>query len=113
MPVLTNFAQQALVDDRFHGEAPQWSHIYEQHGLTPDIYRLRRDLTIAAIQSLASPGARILEIGCGAGLVSVTLAQQGYQVTATDRLDAMIRLTRDRAESVGVFDRVTTRKCDI
>jgi ubiquinone/menaquinone biosynthesis C-methylase UbiE len=105
--------QQTLVDERFRSEAQQWSCIYDQPGLIADIYRLRRDRALAALGHFSFPGCRVLEVGCGAGLISVILAKQGYQVVATDRLDVMVRLTRDRAKSAGVSGRITTEKCDV
>jgi ubiquinone/menaquinone biosynthesis C-methylase UbiE len=103
---MSDSIQQTLVDERFHSEAQQWSSIYDQP-------RLRRDRALAAVQHFGFPGARVLEVGCGAGLISVTLAKQGYQVVATDRLDVMVRLTRDRAKSAGVSGRIRTEKCDV
>ena len=110
---MSNSTQQTRVDERFHSEAQQWSCVYDQPGLIADIYRLRRDRTLAAVQHFGFPGARVLEVGCGAGLISVTLAMQGYQVVATDRLDEMVRLTGDRAKSAGVSGRMTTKQCDV
>jgi ubiquinone/menaquinone biosynthesis C-methylase UbiE len=110
---MSHSSQQTLVDERFCSEAQQWSCIYDQTGLTADIYRLRRDHALAAVQHFGFPGARVLEVGCGAGATSVTLAKQGYPVVATDRLDVMVQLTRDRAKSAGVSGRVTTEKCDV
>jgi ubiquinone/menaquinone biosynthesis C-methylase UbiE len=104
--------QQQLVDARFHYEASEWSNIYEQHGVTADIYRLRRDRALAMIEQVGFLDANTLEIGCGAGLLSVALAQRGCRVEATDRLDAMIHLTRDLAGKKGVSDRITARICD-
>ena len=114
MPVAnTDIEHQRLVDARFHNEAFVWSSVYEQHGVTAEIYRLRRDRALAIVEQLGFSEASTLEIGCGAGLLSVALAQRGYRVEATDRLDAMIRLTRDLAVTKGVSDRITVRMCDV
>lgn len=54
---------------------------------------------------------RILEVGCGAGVVSVALALSGAQVTAVDVSASGLRVTRERAAHYGVADRVTTLQC--
>ena len=50
--------------------------------------------TIDAIVSLAglSPGARILEIGCGTGQITLPLAARGYAITALEPGDALATL---------------------
>jgi len=109
----THAELQRLVDARFRNEAPVWSNIYKESGVTAEIYRLRRDRALAIIEQLGLSEARILEIGCGAGLLAIALARRGYRVEATDRLDAMIRLTSDLAAAEGVSHRMTTRVCDV
>lgn len=109
----THVDLQRLVDARFRNEASVWNSIYKQHGVTAEIYRLRRDRALQMIEQLASRESFILEIGCGAGLLSVSLAQSGYRVEATDRLEAMVGLTRELAASQGVSDRITLKKCDV
>ena len=64
------------------------------------------------IQRACSSGARILDLGCGPGALTVTLAHAGYVVTAGDRSDVMLELAAHRARSAGVADRVTTRRLD-
>ena len=51
--------------------------------------------TIDAIVALAdlSPGARILEIGCGTGQITLPLAARGYAITGLERGDALAALT--------------------
>jgi len=51
---------------------------------------------------------RILEVGCGPGVVSVALALSGALVTAVDVSGSGLRVTRERAEHYGVSDRVET-----
>ena len=53
-------------------------------------------------------GKRILEVGCGPGVVSVALANSGAHVTAVDVSASGLRVTRERAAHYGVADRVET-----
>jgi SAM-dependent methyltransferase len=53
-------------------------------------------------------GRRILEVGCGAGVVSVAFANSGAHVTAVDVSASALRVTRERAVHFGVADRVAT-----
>ncbi len=53
-------------------------------------------------------GKRILEVGCGSGVVSVALANSGARVTAVDVSSSGLRVTRERAAHYGVGDRVET-----
>ena len=45
------------------------------------------------VVSLPVDGRRFLELGCGAGLVSVAAAMAGFDVTATDYYDEALRFT--------------------
>ncbi|HEY4689767.1 MAG TPA: methyltransferase domain-containing protein [Anaerolineae bacterium] len=77
--------------------------------------RLARILREAVWMRLARhirPGSRVLEIGCGTGEDAVWLARQGAHVLATDVSQAMLDVTRQKAQRAGVADRVETQLLD-
>lgn len=47
-------------------------------------------------------GARILDVGCGAGRHTVALAQAGYAVTGVDVSGGLLQVAADRANEAGV-----------
>jgi ubiquinone/menaquinone biosynthesis C-methylase UbiE len=105
--------KQRLVDDYFDREAPAWSEIYLRSDVHSLIHQQRRDLALEWIRALCLPaGARVLEIGCGTGTLAVSLAQVGFDVTATDTVGAMLDRARQRAHAAGVEDRVHVRSAD-
>jgi SAM-dependent methyltransferase len=53
-------------------------------------------------QHLLPAGARILDLGCGAGWTSQFLARAGYDVVGVDISEHMIDMARQRAERDGV-----------
>ena len=56
-----------------------------------------------------SPGAHILEIGCGWGGFAETAARAGYRVTGLSLSDAQTAFARERIARAGLADRVTLR----
>src|ERR1700746_1295370 len=76
-------AHQRSVDEYFKGAVPQWSEIYERHSLYARIHQERRSIVLSMAKSSAlSAEARVLEVGCGAGLTTVALAERGFAVEA-------------------------------
>jgi ubiquinone/menaquinone biosynthesis C-methylase UbiE len=105
---------QSLVDGHFGASASYWANVYEDATLSGLVYRHRMELTLTWIDSLGlQGGAPILEVGCGAGLVSTTLASRGFAVTALDRVSEMLDATRKSAAEAGVSDRVSTVLGDV
>jgi SAM-dependent methyltransferase len=68
-------------------------------------YRYVRDFFGPSVE-----GRRVLEVGCGAGVVSVALALSGAQVTAVDVSASGLRVTLERARHYGVEARVSTHQ---
>ena len=104
---------QRLVDEHFQARASYWKTLYEEESLWGVIHQERRALAMAWIADLAlAPGARVLEVGCGAGLLGVDLARQGFAVECIDSNPAMVDLARAQAEEAGLADRLRPKVGD-
>jgi len=95
------------VDRYFRATASYWRDIYHTQSLLPVIYRDRQRAALDWVEALKLPaGAQVLEVGCGAGLMTTALAQRGYLVDAIDRTPEMLEMTRRAAEAAGAGARV-------
>src|SRR5206468_4375158 len=58
------------------------------------------------------PAVNVLEVGCGAGLLTTALARRGARVFAVDRLAPMIDFARHRLRQAGLEDRASLMRAD-
>ncbi len=106
---------KAQLRDYFNGVGfARWSAIYGDAELS----RIRRTIRAGHQQMLATlhgwlaqanlpHGAHILDAGCGTGILAVTLAQQGYTVTAVDIAPHMVHAATERAAAAGVAEQIS------
>ena len=107
-------ASQRHVTNYFESTAGYWKTVYSDQRLLPAIYRDRHDTALGWIERLnLHPSARILEVGCGAGLMTSALARNGYIVDALDSTMAMLRMTRNGAADQCVQRRVRVHSADV
>jgi len=100
-------AHQRTVNKYFKAAAKQWDEIYELDTLYARIHQERGRIVLAMAESVALPvGARVLEVGCGAGVATVALAKRGLAVEAVDTVRDMLLTTRARARNAAVADRI-------
>lgn len=59
-----------------------------------------------------SPGAKVLDLGCGFGRHSIELAKKGFKVTGVDISD-LIEIARRRARTLGLSKRLKLYRKDI
>jgi SAM-dependent methyltransferase len=80
----------------------------EKAGQNWTILQARMDANMAAIGDAAlvfaqaEPGMAVLDVGCGTGFTSLTLAQAGAKVTGVDISKPMLGLARERAAKAGL-----------
>ncbi|RJP51490.1 MAG: class I SAM-dependent methyltransferase [Anaerolineaceae bacterium] len=95
------------LDERFRSEKAKWDEISKRQAQEVEIFPSGMDFHEFARQDAEFPGvseflgdlrgARVLELGCGAGVMAVLLAKAGAHVTAFDLSSESVRLTRHRA----------------
>ncbi len=114
LAVPQEFEQQRRADQYFGKESAYWKAIYTGTDLMSRIYQLRRSVVLEMVDSLhLPPSARILEVGCGAGLTSVELAKRGFMVDAVDTVEEMLDLARHHAGEANLTGRIRVDHGDV
>jgi 2-polyprenyl-3-methyl-5-hydroxy-6-metoxy-1,4-benzoquinol methylase len=109
-----NSRQQKLVDKFFDTKATYWKDTYKERDIQGIIYQRRQAAALRYIDGLSIPRtSHVLEIGCGAGLLTTALAKRGFAVEAIDHAQAMIDLTVEYARKMGVDTRINACMGDI
>lgn len=82
------------------------------YGMDPETHRHFSDFANMAVALALPAGAKILDVGCGSGWLSEYFARLGYEVTGIDISDDLIRMARERVESVPYnLDHETSLSC--
>jgi D-aspartate ligase len=99
--------RQDLVTTRFEAHARFWEEVYRARDVFSVIHQYRLALALHYVDRLELPqGARVLEVGSGAGLAAVALARRGFQVETVDTTSAMLLAVRRHAADAGVAPRL-------
>lgn len=69
--------------------------------------------TMRYIQKFLKPGAKILEIGAGAGQYSITLAKMGYKVVAVDLTPKHVEIMKRRSRKLKNFECMVADALDL
>ena len=93
----TNFNQAEL--DKFGALAQRW---WDPEGPQKPLHALNPARLGYVAQRTPLQGARVLDVGCGAGLLSEALARDGAQVTALDLAPELVKVARLHGLESGV-----------
>jgi ubiquinone/menaquinone biosynthesis C-methylase UbiE len=103
-------ARDHIVQGYFQSAAGYWKKVYRDDDLSARIYQERLLAALSWIDDLhLPPDSFVMDVGCGAGVATVALAERGYCVSAVDLAPAMLDLTTALAKQHGVEDRVQSQ----
>jgi ubiquinone/menaquinone biosynthesis C-methylase UbiE len=99
---------QAQVNVYFHTQSSFWKDIYKQGDVYAEIHQQRYARVLSWVEQLnLARDTQALDIGCGAGFLTLALAERGFRVQAIDSVDAMIEQTRQHAEEAGLAEHLS------
>jgi ubiquinone/menaquinone biosynthesis C-methylase UbiE len=105
---------QQHVNAHFDSTATYWDGVYRGDSLQGVIYQDRQAAVLDYVDAAALPSeSRVLEIGCGAGHLTMELAERGFHVDAVDASPAMVDATGGRAAERGLSERVAVGVADV
>lgn len=80
-----------------------WLLLWRFHEDNPERWSARDEKAEWLVTSLAlSPGARVIDLACGDGLLDICLAARGLEVIAVDRIASVLDASRREAEARGL-----------
>ncbi len=87
-----------------------WEEHYQRAGAQAGLPRMNP--VVAGVAADLAPG-RALDLGCGEGGDTLGLAALGWQVTAVDVSETVLRRVRDRALAAGLPERISIEQHDL
>ena len=81
---------------------------YDRHITGNRMNRLLRDRSLQILGRRFRDCRRVLEIGCGSGMETLPMLEQGHEVLAVDISGEMLATVRAKAARAGVAERLTT-----
>ncbi|MFP7721857.1 bifunctional 2-polyprenyl-6-hydroxyphenol methylase/3-demethylubiquinol 3-O-methyltransferase UbiG [Lysobacter sp. A3-1-A15] len=97
VPTSDNFSQAEL--DKFGALANRW---WDPHGPQKALHALNAPRLDYVAERVALSGARVLDVGCGGGLLSEAMARRGADVTAIDLAPELVKVARLHGLESGV-----------
>jgi ubiquinone/menaquinone biosynthesis C-methylase UbiE len=105
---------QENVNTHFDTTAAYWDEIYRDGALQSVIYQQRQAAVLEyAAEAHLKTDARVLEIGCGAGHLTVRLAERHGQVEAVDSSPGMVKVAAKHAHDAGFGEKVNVSQADV
>jgi ubiquinone/menaquinone biosynthesis C-methylase UbiE len=102
------------VNTHFDATVSYWDEVYSDQDLQGVIYQQRQAAVLDYVDTAELPKpARVLEIGCGAGHLTVRLAERKLQVNAIDASAGMVELTARQVHEAGCAEQVTVSQADV
>src|ERR1700682_6403849 len=99
-------AVQEHVNAHFASSASYWDGVYRGDTLQGLIYQRRQAAVLSSVDAAElTAGAPVLEIGCGAGHLTIRLAERDLEVEAIDASPAMVEAAAKQALEAGVGGR--------
>ncbi|MEO7022093.1 MAG: methyltransferase domain-containing protein [Ktedonobacteraceae bacterium] len=99
---------QTQVNAYFHVQSSFWKDIYTQDNVYAEIHQQRYARVLAWIEQLdLARDTQALDIGCGAGFLTLALAERGFRVQAIDSVEAMIEQTHQHASEAGLAEHIS------
>lgn len=111
IPEASTGCRATLTEQRYSESAAAFDSVaptYNGPAGNNELVQHMRSHLWSRVSTLAAPGARLLDLGCGTGIDAVHFAHQGYTVTAIDASQAMLEQTRLLAANSEASSRILT-----
>src|SRR6266581_1873820 len=104
---------QENVNTHFDATVSYWDAVYRDKDLQGVIYQQRQARVLEYVDAAGlPPRGRVLEIGCGAGHLTMRLAERDLKVNAVDASSAMVELAARQASEAGYEHHVVVSQAD-
>ena len=104
---------QREINEYFDATSAYWDEVYRDDDLQARIYKRRQRYVLESVDAVQPPPKRVLEVGCGAGHLTLELARRGLRVDALDASMAMVDAARGRIEGAGLAAQVQLGQADV
>lgn len=79
---------------------------YDHHILSNPVNRLLRDRSLEWLRVVFAEARALLEVGCGTGIETLSLLEEGHEVTAVDVSEKMLEVVRRKSRDAGISERL-------